>query len=67
MPSILEDLISEFPDKEWDWRQLSRNPSISVECKLHLCEVISKSGDEVKVKRCSDGKHVQVSMKKIRI
>ena len=35
--------------------------------KLHLCEVISKSGDEVKVKRCSDGKHVQVSMKKIRI
>lgn len=33
--------------------------------KLHLCEVLSKSNDKFQVKRCRDGKHVQVSMKKV--
>ena len=34
--------------------------------KLHLCEVMHKTEDQVLVKRCSDGKKAQVSMKKIR-
>ena len=34
--------------------------------KLHLCEVISKSNDKIKVKRCSDGKKVEVPIKKVR-
>lgn len=34
--------------------------------KLHLCEVISKSDEQVEVKRCSDGKIVKVSVKKVR-
>ena len=32
--------------------------------KLHLCEVISKENEQVIVKRCSDGKKVQVPIKK---
>lgn len=34
---------------------------------LHLCEIISKTQDQVQVKRCSDGKKVLVPMSKIRI
>ena len=33
--------------------------------KLHLCEVISKTNDQVQVKRCSDGKIVNVPMTKL--
>ena len=33
--------------------------------KLHLCEVISKNGEKIKVKRCSDGKKVEVPIKKV--
>ena len=35
--------------------------------KWHLCEVVSKNGDEITVKRCSDGKKVKVSVNKTRI
>ena len=31
MPSILEELLIEFPKKEWLWCELSKNPNISVE------------------------------------
>ena len=34
--------------------------------KWHLCEVISKNNDTIKVKRCIDGKKIQVSINKIR-
>ena len=35
--------------------------------KWHLCEVISKNGHEITVKRCSDGKKVKVSVNKTRM
>ena len=35
--------------------------------KWHLCEVLSKNNDELMVRRCSDGKNVRVSIKKVRM
>jgi len=29
-PNITMDIINQFPDKEWDWNEISRNPNINV-------------------------------------
>lgn len=69
-----DDFVCKFFESPYatakNWNLLS---SLNVELvkvvskgKLHLCEVISKECDKVTVKRCSDGKKVQVPINKIR-
>ena len=31
---MLVELIDKYPDKQWDWRSVSRNPCITIECVL---------------------------------
>ena len=67
--STSDDFVRKFfesfgaTQKGWDLLSCLKVELIKVKSKgkMHLCEVVSKNNDKITIKRCSDGKKIQIS------